>query len=46
MFAAASERWDQQLDLTHTKVSINTFVQYTGFFRYGLIATFMPFKVT
>ncbi len=34
---------DQQLDPTHTKVSINTFVQYTRFFSYdGLIATVIP----
>jgi hypothetical protein len=33
---------NQQLDTTHTKVSINTFVQYTGFFSCGLIATVIP----
>jgi len=37
---------DQQLDPTHTKVSINTFVQYTRFFSYGLIATVIPSEVT
>jgi len=37
---------DQQLDTTHTKVSINTFVQYARFFSYGLIATVIPFEVT
>src|SRR5258708_8096124 len=30
---------NQQLDRTHTKVSINTFIRYTRFFGYGLIAT-------
>jgi hypothetical protein len=35
---------DQQLDPTHTKVSINTFVQYARFFSCGLIATVIPSK--
>src|SRR5260370_34880330 len=33
---------DQRLDRTHTQVSINTFIQYTRFFGYGLIATVTP----
>jgi hypothetical protein len=33
---------DQQLDPTHTKASINTFVLYTRFFSCGLIAAVIP----
>jgi hypothetical protein len=33
---------DQQLDPTHTKVSTNTFVQYTRVFSCRLIATVIP----
>src|SRR6266481_9086313 len=32
----------QQLHRSHTKVSINTFIRYTRFFGYGLIATVIP----
>jgi hypothetical protein len=35
---------DQQLDPAHIKLSTNTFVQYTRFFSYGLIATVVPSK--
>jgi hypothetical protein len=37
---------DRQLDPAHIKLSTNTFVQYTRFFSYGLIATVIPSEGT
>jgi hypothetical protein len=33
---------DRQFDPAHIKLSTNTFVEYTRFFNYGLIATVIP----